>query len=52
MKLGLAQINTTTDVAGNLEKVRDYTGRAAAAGADGIQRPDGLAQSPDAVATT
>ncbi|GAA1634493.1 MULTISPECIES: carbon-nitrogen hydrolase family protein [Brevibacterium] len=40
MKLGLAQINTTTDVAGNLEKVRDYTGRAAAAGAEVVIFPE------------
>ncbi|MCI4012849.1 carbon-nitrogen hydrolase family protein [Brevibacterium sp. ZH18] len=40
MKFGLAQINSTTDVAGNLEKVRDYTRRAAEAGAAFVVFPE------------
>ena len=40
MSLALAQINTTTDVAANLEKVRDYTRRAAEADADVVVFPE------------
>lgn len=40
MRLALAQINTTTDVAANLAKVRDYTHRAAEADAEVVVFPE------------
>ena len=40
MKFALAQINTTTGVADNLEKVRSYSRRAAAAGARFVVFPE------------
>lgn len=40
MKFALAQINSTTTVADNLDKVRDYTNRAAEAGAEFVVFPE------------
>ena len=40
MKFALAQINTTTEVADNLEKVRTYTRDAAEAGARFVVFPE------------
>lgn len=40
MKFALAQINSTTTVADNLDKVRDYTNQAAEAGAEFVVFPE------------
>ena len=40
MKFALAQINSTTTVADNLDKVRNYTHRAAEAGANFVVFPE------------